>query len=428
MAVQRMRERADRRRQDAHEVRVALREPDPAARHSGRGPHGQALLLGERDGRLPPAARVDIGARDQYRVARRLEQRRELGELRRVGERPAGDDSTLGVDRAILVGLGVPVVHRDRHERRAPGRQRGVMDRAADRARDVLRARRLVTPLHVGLRPDGGVAVGQQRLVGDLSSDLLAGGDHQRRLVRHRVEDPADRVADPGRGVQVHVGRAAGRLRVPVRHPDDHKLLEAEDVREIVGKVGQHRQLGRAGVAENRRHPVGAEQVECRFSYGGHFAGGTLLAVGGWSPAAARAPSERCCRRSGSGARAAGEAVHPPQLRVLLRDDHRPLDSGPLPPSSPPSAHRLPSRRRAVALLAFFKHAAGLGPGVGGARSPTLGAVAIRRRRPSRPTQIAGSRRFDGARASGVGRTPPLQEQPSTSAAARSPERTAPSM
>ena len=61
--------------------------------------------------------------------------------------------------------------------------------------------------------------------MGDLSADLLAGGDDERRLVGLRGEDGADRVAHAGRRVQVDVGRPSGRLRIPVRHAHDRLLL-----------------------------------------------------------------------------------------------------------------------------------------------------------------------------------------------------------
>jgi hypothetical protein len=145
-----------------------------------------------------------------------------------------------------------------------------VVDRTRDRARHVLGARRLVAPLDVRLRPDRRVTVRQVRLDQHVRAHLLAGRDHERRLVRLRVEDPADRVADARRRVQVDVRRLAGRLRVPVGHADDDELLESEDVREVLGEVREHRQLGRAGVAEDRRHAVGAEQLEGRFTNGRH--------------------------------------------------------------------------------------------------------------------------------------------------------------
>jgi hypothetical protein len=62
--------------------------------------------------------------------------------------------------------------------------------------------------------------------------------------------------------VQVDVRRPAGSLRVPVRHPDGHGLLEPEDVAKVIGELGEHRQLGRARVAEDRRHPVLPEELE----------------------------------------------------------------------------------------------------------------------------------------------------------------------
>ena len=153
------------------------------------------------------------------------------------------------------------------------------VDGARERAGHVLRARRLVAPLDVRLRPDHRIPICQVRLDRDVGAHLLAGGDHQRRLVGLGVEDPADGVADARRRVQVDVGGTAGRLREAVGHPHDRQLLQPEDVGEVVGEVGQHRQLGRARVAEDRRHPVRTEQLERRFADCRHLVVRLLVAV-----------------------------------------------------------------------------------------------------------------------------------------------------
>ena len=224
----------------------------------------------------PPDASIS-GPVDERRLRRRGEAARQLGERVRVRSAAAGDGAGARVVGAVGVGLLRPVVHRDRDEHRPARGQRRVVDRARERAGDVLCARRLVAPLDVRLRADRRVAVGQIGLDRDLGADLLAGGYHQRRLVRLRVEDPADGVADARSGVKIDVGRAPGRLRETVGHPDDRLLLEPEHVPEVVREVGQHRQLRRAGVAEDRRHPVGAEQLERRFADCGHRAWASLV-------------------------------------------------------------------------------------------------------------------------------------------------------
>ena len=68
-ALQGLGDRADRRRQDAAEVGMALREADPPAAGGGRRPDRQALALDQADRRLPAAAGVDVGAGDEDGVA-----------------------------------------------------------------------------------------------------------------------------------------------------------------------------------------------------------------------------------------------------------------------------------------------------------------------------------------------------------------------
>ena len=63
---------------------------------------------------------------------------------------------------------------------------------------------------------------------------------------------------------------SARGLGEAVGHPDHDRLLQAEHVAEVGGEVGEHRQLGRARVAEHRRHPARAEQVEARFADSRH--------------------------------------------------------------------------------------------------------------------------------------------------------------
>src|SRR4029079_9339122 len=113
--------------------------------------------------------------------------------------------------------------------------------------------------------------VGQVRLHRHHRPDLLAGRDQQRCVVGLGVEDRPHRVGDAARGVAVYVADAPRRLRVAVRHPDDDRLLEAEHVAEVLWKVTEHRQLGRAGVAEDRRHPPRPQKLEGGFPNRAHL-------------------------------------------------------------------------------------------------------------------------------------------------------------
>ncbi len=251
---------------------MALREAEAPTARCGSGENGELLALGERDGRVPGTAGVDVGPGDQHRVRRLLEPARERRD--RLGARdraPVGPALEHLGDLAV-VDLGIPVVHRDRDERRALGRQRRVVGGAGERERHVLGARGLEAPLHQRMRHPRGVAVGEVGLQRHQRAHLLAGGDHQRRVVGLGVEDRAHRVADAGRGVEVDQRRAAARLRVAVGHADDDRLLEAEDVGEVAGEVLEHRQLGRARVAEHGRHPVLAEELEGGVADAGHGA------------------------------------------------------------------------------------------------------------------------------------------------------------
>ena len=74
----------------------------------------------------------------------------------------------------------------------------------------------------------------------------------------------------PGAVWRLTMGGPPARLREAVRHAHRDGLVEAEHVAEVLGEVGEHRQLGRAGVAEHRGHPPLAQEVEGRFAHARH--------------------------------------------------------------------------------------------------------------------------------------------------------------
>ena len=116
------------------------------------------------------------------------------------------------------------------------------------------------------MRDPRGVAIGEVGLHRDVRAHLLARGDEERRVIRLGVEDGAHRVADSGSRVEVHVSGAARGLREAVGHADHDRFLESQYVREVAREIAQHRELSRSGIAEDRGHPVGPEQVESRLA------------------------------------------------------------------------------------------------------------------------------------------------------------------
>ena len=240
----------------------------------------------------------------------------------------------------VVVDLGVPVVHRDRDERRALRRQRREVRGARERVRDVLGARRLVAPLDERVRHPRRVAVGQVGLQRHQRAGLLAGGDDERRLVGLRVEDRAHRVADAGRGVQVHERRPAAspaRSRRPCRRrpPPGGR-----------GRSGSRRGSPRASAARS--------SPGCRTS----------------SSSRARAASRRRRRE-------------PASSRRSLCDDSRAVITG---------VHAIVYTKEAERLRAFFADVLELAVGRRGRRLAHLRAAAGRARRaPGRGQRAATS-------------------------------------
>jgi hypothetical protein len=99
---------------------------------------------------------------------------------------------------------------------------------------------------------------------------LLAGRDDQRGLGVVGVDDRRHRVAHPGRRVEVDQGRPVARQGVAHGHVHHARLVQAEDVAEVGREVFKEQLLGGAGVAEHRRHPDGAEELEAAVDHGRH--------------------------------------------------------------------------------------------------------------------------------------------------------------
>ncbi len=120
-----------------------------------------------------------------------------------------------------------------------------------------------MAPLH---RPSGQLhqRTRQEGVSGDVAVVLLAGRHHQRGAVGPSVGEVADGVAEAGRGVQVEEGWATRRLGIAVGHAHDGRLLEAEDVVEVVGlrECIDERELGAARVAEDVCDALRPEHVQ----------------------------------------------------------------------------------------------------------------------------------------------------------------------
>ena len=71
--------------------------------------------------------------------------------------------------------------------------------------------------------------------------------------------------------MQVHERRLPRTLGKPVGHPQGARLLERQDVPEILGEVLQERQLRRARVAEDGRHPKVPQKVVRNLAHRRHI-------------------------------------------------------------------------------------------------------------------------------------------------------------
>ena len=115
-----------------------------------------------------------------------------------------------------------------------PRARRGGVVGAHERARDVLRADRLVDRDRI-LARQAVQAPGQEGLLGELAAVLLADHDHQRRAIDARGGQRGDGVAEAGGRVQQDEGRSAAAERVAGGHPDHGALVQPQDELEVVG-------------------------------------------------------------------------------------------------------------------------------------------------------------------------------------------------
>ena len=110
---------------------------------------------------------------------------------------------------------------------------------AHERRRHILGTLGFVRPLHPRQRQQVFIGVGQIRFAQDHLPGLLTGRDDERGIAPIRRHQAAHRVAGAGAGVQVHQRGFAGGLREPVGHGQHRRLLQPQDIGEIVGEVLQ---------------------------------------------------------------------------------------------------------------------------------------------------------------------------------------------
>jgi hypothetical protein len=134
-----------------------------------------------------------------------------------------------------------------------------------DRPWQVVEAAHFLGPFHEGTG-DGG-QVGPQQRFGEVEAlFVLAGGHQDRRPGLLRVVQHAESVAEAGCGVQVDHRTLAGGLGVAVRHAHRGRLLQCQDVAQVVlaGQRIHQRQFRGPGIAEHHVDALLLQQFEQR--------------------------------------------------------------------------------------------------------------------------------------------------------------------
>ena len=241
---------ADRRRQPHHgaaKQRMGGGEGGGVGDALGidRGAEG----LGERHQLAMGAALRHRVAGDDQRPLGARQQCRRRGDRRAVAAHPRRHPRRRS---QIEIGLGVQHIGRQRQEYRPGRRRQRRLGGAVDGARQVLEAPHLGRPFNERprdgrqIRPQDGLGEGEALIV-------LAGGEQDRRLRLLRVVEHAERVAEPGRDMDVGNGELARGLGIAVRHRHHRRFLERQHVAQpgLDRQRVHQRQLGGAGIAED---------------------------------------------------------------------------------------------------------------------------------------------------------------------------------
>ena len=235
---------------------MVLREPRPLG--FGRRPDRHVQRLGQGLRRVPAVRAVHGGAEHQHRASGAPDLLGEVLQPGRIRRCPRADRAHGGGSKGVLV----EVVHRQRQEDRAGGRLHGCRIGLHESGRHVAGAHGFIAPFHPRARQLHRPRVGEVWFDQQHLPCLLPGGDDQRRLVVVGADQAADRMANPGEGVQVHQRRLARCLRVTVGHRQHGSFLQAQHVGEVVWEVLQERLLRGSGIAEDRAQAKAPQQVK----------------------------------------------------------------------------------------------------------------------------------------------------------------------
>ena len=253
---QRLAESRPPRRQVPGEPRVALVEAGPGPErllpHQGVPPVRQRLE------RCPGVGVVGSGADHEHRVRRCVD---ETGHCRqRLVPRVRAGEHSFGRDQGQVVGRCTPVVHRDHHQGGA-ATAAGPVPRPRDRGRHVAGAYRLLDR-HRVVAGQAGQPAREERLGREVATVLLADHDDEGGAGDPRGRQRPDRVAQAGGGVQHDQLRATGGQRRAAGQADHGALVQPEHERDVVGQVGEQRDLGGSRVAVHGGHGAVAPDLD----------------------------------------------------------------------------------------------------------------------------------------------------------------------
>ena len=253
-------------RKDAAEEPMVLREAGTCSERLLED--GRPEPLGQADQRRPALGAVGARADHKRRRAGVCEEGNELVHRRRVGAGRPADLRGCGV-LALLVGSGVPVVHGDDHDCRPTVGLRLVRS-AEDRAGDVLGPARAGRP-----RPDtprrGPLELpGEEGFQRQVPPVLLADEHDERGPIHAGGRESADGVPEPRGRVEEGEGGLLPCERPARGEADNGPFVQCKHEAEVLREGGEERDLGRAGVPEDRRQPALAEDVERRVTYRRH--------------------------------------------------------------------------------------------------------------------------------------------------------------
>lgn len=221
-------------------------------------------VLGECDDVVPSPVFFNLRTGDDGRVAAQIERTNHF--VQRRGIRQHSVIYFASRDRPAFVS---PVVHRNREEHRSHGRLHRKVITSRNCRRNVLCAKWLVRPFHIGFNYLHGPAH-QERFRQHVAAILLPRGHYERSVAVKSIDQCGESVAGAGDGMQIYKRGVSPAHRVTECYAGRRTFMQRQHILKIGWEITQKRQFRRPRVPKDDGHSQVAQELICDFSYCAH--------------------------------------------------------------------------------------------------------------------------------------------------------------